>query len=144
MATAVGAYATLAGFKVRNPGTAAGSDGLIQSICDQVNGWIESKTGRVLAPYTVIATTVGSGGGAGSTAVTVASATGISTGDAVMLGPVSGTHEHGIVAGVSGSVLTLQWPLAATYANGTAVTRVQLFDGSDAMENGRYDEDAPF
>lgn len=53
MATAVGTYATLADVKLRlGLGTATtDDDALLQDLCDQVNGWIESTTGRVIAPY---------------------------------------------------------------------------------------------
>lgn len=137
MATAIGAYATLAAAKARLKITDASDDALIQSFCDQVNGWIESKTGRVLAPYPALNTTVTAGGGAGSTAVTLASAAGVVLRDSIMLGLVSGTHEHATVVGIAGNVVTLQSPLLATYANGTAVTRVLIFDGDDALEGGR-------
>lgn len=141
MATAIGAYATLAGVKARmaqqGQTFGAADDTVITNLCNQVNGWVESKTGRILAPRAAISTTVSAGGTVGSTSVTVASATGIAIGDALMLGPVSGTHEHVIVAGIAGAVLTLQFPLIAAYANGTAVTGVLLFDGDDALENGR-------
>ena len=53
MATAVGTYATLADTKLRlGLGTATTTDDtLLQDLCDQVNGWIEATTGRVVAPY---------------------------------------------------------------------------------------------
>lgn len=53
MATAVGTYATLADAKLRlGFGTATTTDdSLLQDLCDQVNGWIEATTGRVIAPY---------------------------------------------------------------------------------------------
>ena len=141
MATAMGAYATPTGCKVRMAmaGQPYGDqdNAILQVICNQVNGWVESRTGRPMLPYPAFSTTVASGGGAGSTSVTLTSATGVNIADAIMFGPVSGTHEHGIVAGVSGNVVALQWPLAATYAPGVAVARVQLWDGADALENGR-------
>jgi hypothetical protein len=137
LATAVGAYATLVPVKRRLNVTNATDDVLLQSLCDQINGQIEAKTGRVFAPFPTIATTVSSGGGAGSTSVTLASAANISIGDALLFGPVSGTHEHGIVTSVAGAVVGLQWPLVATYAGGVAVSRVLLFDGAEALENGR-------
>ena len=141
MPTAIGAYATLANVKARmaQQGQVFGSadDTILTTICNQVNGWIESKTGRVLAPIPTIPTTVSSGGGAGSQSVTLASGTNIAIGDALLFGPVSGTHEHGIVTSVAGAVIGLQWPLVATYGGGVAVTRVLLFDGDDALENGK-------
>lgn len=53
MATATGTYATLADVKLRLAlGTATtADDGLLQDLCDQVNGWIEATAGRVIAPY---------------------------------------------------------------------------------------------
>lgn len=44
------AYATLAGVKARLGITSTTDDALIQSLADQVNAWIESTTGRILAP----------------------------------------------------------------------------------------------
>lgn len=59
MTTAIGSYATLADFKSRaNLGTAVmADDDLIEDICDQVNMWIETYTGRVLAPWGTVAST---------------------------------------------------------------------------------------
>lgn len=141
MATAVGTYAVLANVLVRMAQSGvtfgAGDNPLLTSLCNQTNGWIESKTGRILAPFPLIATTVVSGGGAGSQSVTLASGTGVVIGDALMFGPVSGTHEHGIVASVAGAVIGLQWPLVASYSGGAVVARVQLWDGEEALEGGR-------
>jgi hypothetical protein len=50
MATAIGTYATLANLKTRLNITNATDDARLQRFCDFVNGWIETKTGRVLAP----------------------------------------------------------------------------------------------
>jgi len=52
MATASGAYATTAAVKTRLgiPSADTTDDSVIGSICDQVNQYIESYTGRVLAP----------------------------------------------------------------------------------------------
>lgn len=132
-------YAMLSAAKLRLGilDTDVSADTLLGSLCDQVNGWIESKTGRVLRPIPTVNTTISSGGAAGSTAVTLVSAVNVAAGDPLMFGPVSGTHEHQIVVSVAGTVVTLQSPLVATYANGTAVTRCLLFDGYDALENGR-------
>lgn len=112
------------------------SDSLIQSFCDQVNDGIESKTGRILRPIPLVSTTITAGGAAGSQAVTLVTTVNIAAGDALLFGPVSGTHEHGIVTSVSGAVVNLQAPLVATYANGAAVQRCYLFDGSEALESG--------
>lgn len=52
MTTAVGAYATLAAVKARLDigGADTTDDDLITDLCDQVNGYIEAETGRVMAP----------------------------------------------------------------------------------------------
>src|SRR5438128_9475058 len=59
MPTAIGTYATLANVKVRltanGQSFGAGDDTILTTLCNQVNGWIESKTGRVLAPLTFTA-----------------------------------------------------------------------------------------
>jgi hypothetical protein len=48
--TAIGAYATLANVKTRLNITDGTDDPRLTRFCNFVNGWIESKTGRVLAP----------------------------------------------------------------------------------------------
>lgn len=50
MATAIGTYVTLANLKTRLGITAATDDALLTQIVDETNQWIESYTGRVLAP----------------------------------------------------------------------------------------------
>lgn len=50
MTTAVGQYAALAPLKLRLSITDAADDALLQSMCDQVNQFVETRTGRVLAP----------------------------------------------------------------------------------------------
>lgn len=50
MSTAVGQYATLAAAKARLAITDTADDALLQGFCDQINQFIESRTGRVLAP----------------------------------------------------------------------------------------------
>jgi hypothetical protein len=52
MATAIGTYAALAAVKTRLGKTDTTDDTLLTSLCDQVNAWIESYTGRPLTPYT--------------------------------------------------------------------------------------------
>lgn len=47
---AVGAYATLSAVKARAGIAGTGNDALLQTLCDQVNDWIESVLGRVVAP----------------------------------------------------------------------------------------------
>ncbi len=138
MPTSIGAYATLAAVKARLSGTFGSSDdAVLQTLCDQVNQDIESTTGRILAPIPAFTTTLAAGVLAGATSVSLTSATGLARGDALMFGPVSGTHEHGIVAAISGTTITLQAALANAYSSGAAVERVQLFDGFSAQEGGR-------
>lgn len=144
MATAVGAYAVWTNVKTRlgqsgqQFGTFDDTEGPL--ICAQVNGWIEAKTGRPLCPYPLVATTITAGGGAGSSAVTLAAVTNINIGDSLLFGAVSAAHESATVIGVSGSVVTLQTALLATYANGTAVQKPYLWDIEEAHENGKMIE----
>ena len=51
MPTAIGSYATTAAVKTRLGDNGSSNDTLIGTLCDQVNGWIESYTGRPIAPY---------------------------------------------------------------------------------------------
>lgn len=50
MATAIGTYATTAAGKTRLGITDSTDDTLIGTLCDQINGFIEWYTGRVIAP----------------------------------------------------------------------------------------------
>ena len=54
MATAIGTYAALAAVKARLGKTDTTDDTLLTTMCDQINGWIESPNvvGRPLTPYT--------------------------------------------------------------------------------------------
>ncbi len=52
MATAIGTYAALPAVKTRLGKTDLTGDTLLASLCDQINGWIESVAQRPLAPYT--------------------------------------------------------------------------------------------
>lgn len=52
MTTAIGAYATAAGLKSRLGISDTTDDTVLGSVCDQVNQYIETFTGRVLAPVT--------------------------------------------------------------------------------------------
>src|SRR5262245_20998699 len=56
MPTASGSYATLANVKARmaQSGVTFGTndDTILTTLCNQTNGWIEGKTGRVIAPIT--------------------------------------------------------------------------------------------
>ena len=132
MATAVGTYATLSALKLRLNTQGTGEDTLLQALCDQTNSWIESFTGRILAPIPAFSTTLNGAVSPGATTATLTSVTGLSLGDAILFGTVSGTREHGIVVGIAGSVVTLQAALVNAYSNGAAVNRVQLFDGDEA------------
>lgn len=50
MPTATGSYATTSALKSRLGITNATDDTLLGTVCDQVNQWIETHTGRILAP----------------------------------------------------------------------------------------------
>ena len=50
MATAIGTYAELANIKTMLNITNGNDDGRLQRMCDRVNAWIETKTGRILSP----------------------------------------------------------------------------------------------
>ena len=105
-------------------------------MCDQANMWIETKTGRVLAPFVVTSTTSVGSLPAGSTSVTVVAHT-LSIADNVMIGPVSGAHESVTIVNIVGNVLTLATPLVGSYGAGVAVHECYIFDGFDAMESGK-------
>lgn len=141
-ATATGTYVTLSSAKLRllDAGvTDASNDTLIQKLCDEVNQFVEGKTGRVIAPIPAYSSTLS--GTAGSQQATIASATGLDAGDDLLIGPVSGTHESASVLHVSGATgagnVWLDAPLANTYAPSTPVQRIYVQDGHDALDNGR-------
>lgn len=146
MASAIGAYATLTDAKARlsiDP-TDTTADTLIQKLCDQTNGWIESPsgTGRILAPITLTSTTLASGVSAGATTIPLTSAANTKIGDELVVGPVSGTHESVTVAALSGTTATVQCHestsgLKNSYLAGVAVTGCYILDGRDALEAGR-------
>ncbi len=50
MPTAIGAYAALAGVKTRIGKTDNNDDTVITNACSQVNGWMEARMGRAIAP----------------------------------------------------------------------------------------------
>src|ERR1035437_5787519 len=54
--TAGGQYATVAGMAARLGSNDTIDYALWQSMCDQANMWIETKTGRILAPFVVTST----------------------------------------------------------------------------------------
>ncbi len=137
MSTAIGTYATLAAAKSRLGISDSTDDTLLSGLCDQVNGWIESITGRVLAPVPLVSTTLAGAVAAGATSFTVAAATNIRVGDSLLLGPVAGTHEHAIIAAIAGATVTPQSPIVNAYSAGDAVVTVILFDGYAALESGR-------
>lgn len=101
----VGTYVTLAGAKARlgwDPATPTtpeliARDALLQTICDQVNDYIESFTGRVLAPVPAFSTTLSGSVSAGATAVTLSTIDGLAVGDELMFGPLAGVHESATV-----------------------------------------------
>jgi len=128
-ATAIGTYATLTDLKARMKITDTTDDAVLQSICDQVNSLIEGITGRIVAPIPTFSTTANGAIAAGAATITIASGTGVTAGDALMLGPVSGTHEHVIVGAISGAVVTPETQPINAYASGTAIQRCHIFDG---------------
>jgi hypothetical protein len=144
MASAVGSYATLAGAKALLNITDTSSDALIQSLCDRANAWIESPagTGRILAPITLLSTTLASAASAGATSISVTAATNARVGDEIVIGSLSGTHEGATIAAISGTTLTLQSHESASglknsYPTGAAVLGCYVYDGHDALEGGR-------
>lgn len=138
---AVGSYVTLANAKLRllDAGvTDTSNDTLLSHLCDEVNEFIEQKTGRVLAPIPAYSSTLT--GSAGSQQATLADASGLSAGDDLLIGPLSGTHESATVLYVAGATgagnVWLQTPLAADYAAQPA-QRIAVLNGRDALEDGR-------
>ena len=110
---AIGSYVTLSSAKLRllDAGVADSSnDALITALCAEVNQFIESRTGRVLAPVPVYSTTAT--GTAGASQLTVASAAGIAVGDDLLIGPTTGAHEDAEVLAISGTTLYLTAPSA--------------------------------
>lgn len=136
MATAVGTYATLANVKLRIQDADTNDDTLLQSFCDQANMWVESKTQRILAPYTAFSTTVSSGFGAGTSAGGLATATGLNVNDVLCFDALgASTRESAQVAAINGTTVTLATSL--TFSHSGSVKRVFVFDGFDALENGK-------
>lgn len=140
MATAIGQYAVWANVKTRMAqsgqafGTFDDTEGPL--LCGQVNSWIESKTGRILAPIPAFSTTTNGAIAPGATSFVLTSGAGLALGDALMLGPVAGTHEHVTVAAIAGNTVTPQAPVVSAYGSGVTAQRCYLFDGSDALEGG--------
>ena len=136
MATALGQYANIGALKLRLGAADSIDDALLQSFCDQANMWIETKTGRILAPLAAFSTTVATGFTAGTNTGTLTSASGLAVNDVLMFGPVSGTHESAAVSAISGTTVTLATNLVSGYA-GANVKRVFVFDGFNALEGGK-------
>jgi hypothetical protein len=141
MATAVGSYVTTAGAKLRllDAGvTDSSNDALISALCDEVNQFIEGRTGRVLSPVPAYSSTFT--GTAGQQSITVAGATGLpglAVGDDLLLGPISGTHEDATVMAVSGATAWLVSPLEASYPSPAPLQRIYVQDGHGALDDGR-------
>lgn len=140
MATSVLQYAQLANVKTRIGITDTSSDTVLQNLCNQVNGEVERITGRVLGPYPLFSTTLNGNVSAGATSAVLTSATGLNVGDAIMFGPVTGTHEHAYVQAISSNTITLQTALVSAYGSGAAVERVHLFDGFWQPDGNVYDD----
>ena len=134
---AIGSYVTLSSAKLRllDAGVADSSnDALITALCAEVNQFIESRTGRVLAPVPVYSTTAT--GTAGASQLTVASAAGIAVGDDLLIGPTTGAHEDAEVLAISGTTLYLTAPLLDDHA-ADPLQRIYVQDGHDALDSGR-------
>lgn len=129
MATATGTYATLNDLKTRLNLTDNTDNTLLQSLCDQTNSLIEGTTGRILAPIPAFSTTLSGALSAGASTITLATATGLAVGDAILIGSVTGTREHVIVSVISGTTITPETAPLNSYASGTAVARCYIFDG---------------
>lgn len=130
-ATATGAYATLANVRLRLGLTVSqtADDTLIQQYCDRVNSRIEGITGRILAPIAAFSTTTNGALSIGATSIVLTSATGLAVGDALMLGAVTGTHEHIIVQAISSNTVTAESATLNAYNSGVTAQRCFIFDG---------------
>lgn len=129
--TATASYATVQGVKLRlglTPSQTA-DDGLIQRYCDQVNSRIEGITGRILGPIPTFSTTTSGALSAGATSISLASAAGLAVGDALLIGPVTGTREHVTVGAISGTTVTPESPVVNAYGSGATAVRCFIFDG---------------
>ena len=131
MSTSVGPYADPAAVWT-HMGNSGSPDAALQAFCDQVNGWIEYTTGRVLAPYPTFTSTLASPASAGDLIVTLADSSGLQAGDELAFGPVTGTHESSPVVDATSGTVTLGVALANAYATSAPVERVYLRDGFDA------------
>jgi hypothetical protein len=131
MSTSIGTYADPTAVWV-HMGNSGSPDAALQSFCDQVNGWIEYTTGRVLAPLPRFTSTLSAPASIGALTVTLASTTGLQAGDELAFGPVTGTHESSPVVDATSGTVTLGVALANAYATSAPVERVYLRDGFDA------------
>lgn len=131
MATAIGTYAALAAVKTRLGKTDATDDTLLTSLCDQINGWVESHCGRPLTPYTATYTFDGPWTRDGTTLVIPRGLRSITT-----LKIAAGTGSV-LTTITAGNYYLL--PREQDRAPGWPATRVQLSD----INSGAY-TDVPF
>ena len=134
---AVGTYASLAGVKSRMGITDTTDDAVLTTLCAQVNDFVETYCQRPIAPVPTYTSGLGAAASAGDSTVTVGDSTGLSSGDALAFGPVTGTHESASVLTVSANTVTLATALAYAYGSNAPVERVYIFDGYDAAESGK-------
>lgn len=122
---AVGQYTTRDGFLQRllqaGETASALTYPLIDSLVAQCNAWIEGKTGRVLAPIPAFDSTFT--GTAGTQHITITDATGLSVGDPLLLGPLSGNHEAWSVQSLAAnlSLAADSWATLTAYVDGDIV-----------------------
>jgi hypothetical protein len=137
MATALGAYAALAAVKLRlafeHDAADTDRDNLLQSLCDQANGDLESFMARSVCPLPTFIGTTSSNAAVGATSIVLTSATGLHVGDPILIGDVAGTREHTFVTGISTNTVTLQAPLVHAYTAPVAVERLVLLNQLDAL-----------
>lgn len=134
---AVGTYATLAAVKARMNITDTTDDAEITTLCNQVNDFIETFCQRPVAPVPTYSSGLGAATSVGASSVTVGDIGDVAIGDALVFGPITGTHESASVLAVSGVTVTLATALANSYGSNAPVERVHIFDGFDATEGGR-------
>lgn len=138
MTTATGAYATLSAAKTRLSITDTTDDAMLQGFCDQVNQFLETFTGRILAPVPWVNTTLSAQATSGASTFTVTSPTSIVAGMRLVVGDMNAATQEAVsVASVNGSTVTITGTLGATYASGKTVATAYLFDGIDILEGGR-------
>lgn len=137
MGTALGTYAELDAVKARldftNDGPNADRDALLQTLCDQANGDLESFMGRSVCPIPTFATTVATTVAAGATIVALTSAAGLHVGDPILIGDVTGTREHAFVTAINSNNVTLGAPLVNGYVSTSPVERIVLLNRLNAL-----------